>query len=53
MMTRIVLRDNAEGRSLELLVDIDRNERDWLNGLGEQITHATDWDVTLLAVDPQ
>jgi hypothetical protein len=53
MLTRIVLRDNAEGQSLELEVDLDQQGRDWLNKLGEQITHATDWDVTLLAVDPQ
>lgn len=53
MRTKIVLRDNAEGNALELEVDLDRTDRDWLNALGEKITHATDWDVTLLAVDPQ
>jgi hypothetical protein len=52
MQTRVVLRDNVGNRNLELLVEMDKADREFVNRLGEQITRDTDWDITLLAVDP-
>ena len=53
MQTRIVLRDNVGSKSLELTVELDETDRRFVNRLGEQITRDTDWDITLLAIDPQ
>lgn len=52
MLTRVVLRDNVNNESLELLVELDKNDREFVNRIGEQVTRDTDWNITLLAVDP-
>lgn len=51
MKTRVVIRDNATERAVELIADLPDGDVQFVNQVGEQIAQGTDWDITVLAVE--
>lgn len=51
MEARVVIRDNANERTIELIGELKPQDMKFINEIGERVAQGTDWDVTVLAVE--
>lgn len=51
METRVIIRDNANESAVELIADLEPEDRALINEIGERVAQGTGWDVTVLAVE--
>lgn len=49
--TRVVIRDNLNERTIELIGELDSKDVEFINEIGERVAQGTGWDVTVLAVE--
>ncbi|AYD81393.1 hypothetical protein SEA_KELA_237 [Streptomyces phage Kela] len=53
METRVVIRDNLNERTIELIGELDSKDVEFINEIGERVAQGTGWDVTVLAVEAE
>jgi hypothetical protein len=53
METRVIIRDNVNESAVELIADLEPEDRALINEIGERVAQGTGWDVTVLAVEAE
>lgn len=53
MEARVVIRDNANEKTIELIGELQPQDIKLINEIGERVAQGTDWDVTVLAVETE